>query len=198
MLQAAAEQAGAVVEAYHFNDDLQALLTGLPPLLQAFDAVLLSGGVSKGKADFLPEALRAVGVQQLFHEVRQRPGKPLWFGQRPSSAVVFALPGNPVSTFINFYRYAEPWLRAVQQPQPVFSAPKHAILAADVRFRPPLAHFLLVSLESTADGRLLAHPERSQGSGDLASLLSSEAFVELPAEHEQFTAGEVLPVWQYR
>ncbi len=185
MLQAAAWQAGAEAETFHFNDDPAALRQGLPALLEGYDAVILSGGVSKGKADFLPETLRELGVTQVFHEVQQRPGKPFWFGQLPGGAVVFALPGNPVSTFVNFYRYAQPWLLSVQQPEKAreegalpgeFTAPVAAVLTQEIQFRPRLTHFLLVSLEPGPDGRLLATPERAGGSGDMASLLTSRAF----------------------
>ncbi|SHL67112.1 molybdopterin molybdotransferase MoeA [Hymenobacter psychrotolerans] len=197
MLQAAADTAGAVTALFHFNDDVAALQQGLPTLLEEYDAVVLSGGVSKGKADFLPETLRGLGVEQRFHEVQQRPGKPFWFGQHPAGAVVFALPGNPVSSFVNFYRYVQPWLLAVQQPAAV-PGPVPAVLAADVAFRPALTHFLLVRLEDAPDGRRLAHPERAGGSGDQASLLMSNAFLELPAEQEHFPAGTVLPAWRFR
>ena len=198
MLQAAADTAGAVTELFHFNDDVAALRRGLPALLDDFDAVVLSGGVSKGKADFLPEVLRELGVEQVFHEVQQRPGKPFWFGQHPRGAVVFALPGNPVSSFVNFYRYVHPWLQAVQHPAAVSRGPVPAVLATDVSFRPALTHFLLVRLEDAPDGRRLAHPERAGGSGDQASLLTSNAFLELPAEQEHFPAGTVLPAWRFR
>ncbi|GAB2773806.1 molybdopterin molybdotransferase [Hymenobacter luteus] len=208
MLQAAAWQAGAEAEAFHFNDDPEALRRGLPALLEGFDAVILSGGVSKGKADFLPETLRELGVEQVFHEVQQRPGKPFWFGRQPGGAVVFALPGNPVSTFVNFYRYARPWLLAVQHPETaetlslpttaLLGGPVAAVLTEDVQFKPRLTHFLLVSLQPGPDGRLLATPERAGGSGDMASLLTSAGFLELPPEPEQFPAGTVLPAWRFR
>jgi molybdopterin molybdotransferase len=202
MLQVAAQEAGAETASFHFNDDPEALRLGLPDLLENYDAVMLSGGVSKGKADFLPETLRGLGVEQVFHEVQQRPGKPFWFGQQPGGAVVFALPGNPVSTFVNFYRYARPWLLAVQQPAGTEAArpggPVPVVLAQEVQFKPRLTHFLLVSLEHGPDGRLLAYPERAGGSGDQASLLPSHAFVELPPEQELFPIGTVLPAWRFR
>lgn len=201
MLQAAADATGAITQAFHFNDNVEVLRQGLQPLLLDFDAVILSGGVSKGKADFLPEVLRELGVEQVFHEVQQRPGKPFWFGQLAGGAVVFALPGNPVSTFVNFQRYARPWLLAVQQPTGTTlpeTAPIAAVLASEVNFRPKLTHFLLVRLEHSAEGRLLAYPERAGGSGDLASLLTSNAFLELPPETEVFPAGSVLPAWRFR
>ena len=154
-----------------------------------------------GKADFLPGVLRELGVEQVFHEVKQRPGKPFWFGQQPGGAVVFALPGNPVSTFVNFYRYARPWLLAVQQPAgtpAAGAAPVPAVLTQPIDFKPPMTHFLLVSLEPGPDGRLLATPERAGGSGDMASLLTSSGFLELPPEPEHFPAGTVLPAWRFR
>ena len=77
-----------------------------------FDAVVLSGAVSKGRADHLPGLLRELqALRKYFHEVQQRPGKPLWFGARAGGPVVFGLPGNPVSTFITACRYVRPWLR---------------------------------------------------------------------------------------
>ncbi|TYZ13539.1 molybdopterin molybdotransferase MoeA [Hymenobacter lutimineralis] len=200
MLQAAAAAAGAVVAAFHFDDDPTALRLGLPALLTGYDAVVLSGGVSMGKADFLPQVLEEVGVQRLFHEVRQRPGKPFWFGQLAGGAVVFALPGNPVSTFVNFFRYVKPWLRAIQQPATTHppQAPPVAVLAEDVEFRPAITHFLLVELRPNAQGSLQAFPVRAGGSGDLSSLLAANAFLELAAETSFFPAGSPLPVWRFR
>ncbi|MBT2557009.1 molybdopterin molybdotransferase MoeA [Hymenobacter sp. ISL-91] len=201
MLQAAAWQAGAEADGFHFDDDPAALRAGLPALLAGYDAVVLSGGVSMGKADFLPEILQELGVEQLFHGVAQRPGKPFWFGAKVGGAVVFALPGNPVSTFVNFYRYVQPWLRAGQQPAGAAAAgsgPVPAVLTAPVDFKPALTHFLLVSLKPGPDGRLLATPERAGGSGDMASLLTSSGFLELPPERTHFPGGTVLPVWRFR
>jgi molybdopterin molybdotransferase len=197
MLAAAVRETGATVSLFHLPDDPAALRAELPALLTGFDLLLLSGGVSKGKADFLPAALRAAGAEEIFHEVSQRPGKPLWFGQKPGGAVVMGLPGNPVSTFVTYHRYAAPWLRAVQQPVPAPPALPFAVLATDVRFKPALTYFLLVRLESTPDGRLLAHPVYPNSSGDMTSLLPAHGFLELPAERDFFVQGEVWPLWRF-
>lgn len=198
MLQAAAQAVGAISEAFHFIDNQKILRQGLPELLGNFDVVVLSGGVSKGQADFLPGVLRELGVEQIFHEVEQRPGKPFWFGQQPGGAVVFALPGNPVSTFVNYYRYVQPWLRACQSPEMPPTLALVAVLAADVSFRPRLTHFLPVRLEMALNGCLLAHPQRAGGSGDLASLLHCDGFLELPPEPTEFPAGEAWPLLRFR
>ncbi|TGE21360.1 molybdopterin molybdotransferase MoeA [Hymenobacter aquaticus] len=197
MVQAALQQAGAESDAFHFNDDQQALRQGLPPLLAAYDALVLSGGVSKGQADFLPAMLQELGVTQLFHEVHQRPGKPFWFGEKADGAVVFALPGNPVSTFVNFYQYVLPWLRRCQQPH---GQPQKltALLATDFSFAPRIAYFLPVRLETAPYGHLLAHPQAIGGSGDLASLLHCDGFLRLPPEPTEFKAGDAFPLVRFR
>ncbi|MGY2134681.1 molybdopterin molybdotransferase MoeA [Hymenobacter sp. HD11105] len=197
MLHAAASLTGAISEAFHFNDNQDVLRQGLPQLLSSFDAVVLSGGVSKGQADFLPGVLRELGVEQIFHEVNQRPGKPFWFGQKANGAVVFALPGNPVSTFVNYYRYVQPWLHACQLSE-LPPAAAYAVLATEVSFRPRLTYFLPVRLEMATDGRLLAHPQRAGGSGDLASLLHCDGFLELPPDQTEFSAGEAWPLLRFR
>ncbi|WP_254244788.1 molybdopterin-binding protein [Hymenobacter sp. BRD67] len=176
---------------------METLKAGLPPLLAGFDAVLLSGGVSKGKADFLPQALRELGVREVFHRVAQRPGQPLWFGQQPGAATVFALPGNPVATFAGYYRYVRGWLhqcqgRAVEQPT-------FAELTSPVDFKPALTYFLAVRLENAPDGRLLAHPAPTAGSGDLAGLLATDGLLELAAtDQTHFAAGTAWPLWRFR
>jgi molybdopterin molybdotransferase len=196
MLQAALTLDGATSEVFHFDDDLDTLKASLPPLLAEYDAVLLSGGVSKGKADFLPQALRESGVEELFHRVAQRPGQPLWFGQRTGGAVVFALPGNPVATFAAYYRYVRGWLRQCQQatPRPLVFAE----LTEAVEFKPTLTYFLAVRLENAPDGRLLAHPTPTAGSGDLAGLLAADGLLELAPDLTHFAPGTAWPVWQYR
>jgi molybdopterin molybdotransferase len=90
---------GADCSFFHLPDDQAQLRQSLPALLDGrYDAVVLSGAVSQGKADFLPAMLRELGVREIFHGVAQRPGKPMWFGQVPGGPAVFGLPGNPVST----------------------------------------------------------------------------------------------------
>ena len=198
MLRAALAADGADSVAFHFDDDLAALKEGLLALLAGFDAVLLSGGVSKGKADFLPQALQELGVVQTFHRVAQRPGQPFWFGQQLGGAVVFALPGNPVATFAGYYRYVRGWLRQSQGLGNEASQPLFAELASPVEFKPALTYFLAVRLENAPDGRLLAHPTPTAGSGDLAGLLAADGLLELAPNQPYFEAGTAWPLWRYR
>ena len=198
-LQALFTQSGADVSLFHLSDNVEELRVGLTNILAAgFDAVVLSGAVSKGRADHLPGLLRELQVKEIFHEVQQRPGKPLWFGARAGGPVVFGLPGNPVSTFLTACRYVRPWLRAVQQAEgtpAAASAPQSAALTVDITFKPALTHFVPVRLTVDAEGRRLATPLRVGGSGDMLGLVGADAFLELPPEPALFAAGSVWPAW---
>ncbi len=198
-LQALFTQSGADVSLFHLSDNREELRVGLTNILAAgFDAVVLSGAVSKGRADHLPGLLRELHVEEIFHEVQQRPGKPLWFGAQAGGPVVFGLPGNPVSTFLTACRYVRLWLRAVQQPEGTlagFAVPMPAVLTVDISFKPQLTHFVPVRLTVDAEGRRLATPLRVGGSGDMLGLVGADAFLELPPEPAMFAADSVWPAW---
>jgi len=134
-----------------------------------------------------------LGVKKLFHEVSQRPGKPFWFGAARKQ-VIFALPGNPVSTFLCFYRYIKPWLlKSMGAETPV----AYARLGKDFSFIPPLTYFLQVKIKNE-NGTLLARPIEGGGSGDFANLKDVDGFLELPADRYDFREGEVFPYIGFR
>jgi len=180
----------------HLNDDLKTIKTSLALFLENYDLIVMSGGVSKGKFDFLPEALTALGVEKHFHKIKQRPGKPFWFGKHPKGTLVFALPGNPVSSFLCTHRYLMPWLKDSLGLK--YQTPITAALAAPINFKPDLTYFAQVKLTSGADGKLLAHPTEGNGSGDFANLVDADAFIEIPRGKDLFEVGEVYPVYLYR
>lgn len=188
---------GIEADTCHLLDDKQQIIARLTEFVQHYDVIMLSGGVSKGKFDFLPEALRAVGVQQLFHRIKQKPGKPFWFGQVPEGGcTVFGFPGNPISSFLCFHRYFKVWLDWSLYGK--IATPPHAMLTADVSFKRDLTYFLEVSLSYTAEAKVLALPKKGNGSGDLANLVEADAFMELPRGKDLFKAGEIYPVYVYR
>jgi molybdopterin molybdotransferase len=181
-------------ETLHILDDKQVLLTKIETLLENYDVLIFSGAVSKGKFDFIPEVLDELGVKKLFHEVKQRPGKPFWFGKK-NNKVIFAFPGNPVSTFVNCVKYFYPWhYKSVGLN---FENKHQAILSEDFYFKPELTYFLQVKLNQV-EGKLWATPISGKGSGDLANLAEADAFLELPDNRSNFTKGEVFPVIIYR
>jgi molybdopterin molybdotransferase len=177
------------VERFHLRDVRHEIKHRLWHIVAEYDVVLITGGVSKGKFDFLPATLAAQGVNKIFHGVAQRPGKPFWFGVSPRRTPVFALPGNPVSAFTCLHRYVLP---ALAQASGAAPAPaRTAALAAPVTFKPALAHFLPVKLSSGPRAERLAAPVPSNTSGDFAGLVDSDGFVELPAGETDFPAGYV-------
>jgi molybdopterin molybdotransferase len=194
-VSAALKQHGVPAHMLHLPDDQEIMQTQLQRCLEEYDVILLSGGVSMGKFDYVPEALDKLQVKKLFHKVRQRPGKPFWFGEHAGGTLVFAFPGNPVATFLCFHRYFVPWLRGSLGLN-IRSA--CAILSEDFTFRAPLQYFLQVKIDIDRNGQLLAAPIEGHGSGDFANLLANDAFLELPMEREEFKKGEVFPLWVFR
>lgn len=195
LIQTALQHFQMEVDTAHLADDYDSILNTLRQHLIDYDLLILSGGVSKGKFDYLPDALNELGVEKHFHKVKQRPGKPFWFGST-ADTTVFAFPGNPVSSFVCMQQYFRQWLsRSIQlneQPWP------NAQLSEAVTFKRDLTYFLEVSLASDASGTLIATPVKGNGSGDLANLVDVDAFMVLPQAQEQFAAGEAYPVIVYR
>lgn len=193
-VQAALLQQILKADVVHIPDDPEITRNEISTCLQLYDVILLSGGISMGKFDYIPQALEQAGVAKLFHKVQQRPGKPFWFGANDDGVLVFAFPGNPVATFMCLYRYFMPWLTASMslKEQPVY-----AVLAEDFIFEPSLQYFLQVKLRFNEDARLIAVPLAGNGSGDFANLADTDAFMELPLERNEFKAGEVFRLWRF-
>ncbi|MGB1121694.1 MAG: molybdopterin molybdenumtransferase MoeA, partial [Saprospiraceae bacterium] len=137
-----------------------------------------------------------LNVEKLFHRVRQKPGKPFWFGKNVANKVVFALPGNPASSFMCTNRYFLPWLRASMNLQPLNY--QYVTLAETFTFKANLQYFLQVKINYEKDGQMTAKPLAGRGSGDLANLADVDGFLELPAEKTDFLKGEVYPFIPFR
>lgn len=167
------------VEQFHLRDVRHEVDLALRRILSEHDVVLITGGVSKGKFDFLPAALEAQKVRKLLHGVAQRPGKPFWFGVSQRQAPVFALPGNPVSAYTCLHRYVLPALNHASGLRP--PGIRLVALAAAAPTAPGLTCFVPVQLSSGPRAELLAHPCAPNTSGDLAGLAGTDGFVELPA-----------------
>ena len=178
----------------HILDDVDALRDRLRDHLDNASVLILSGGVSMGKADFVPAVLAELGVEKVFHRISQRPGKPMWFGKGPNGQLVFALPGNPVSALVCCRQYVIPSLQksAGLKAKP----PEFAALAARIVFEPKLTCFQPVKLLSSAGGQVLAMPVKTNTSGDFAALSATDGYVELPLEQSEFEAG--TPVFLHR
>lgn len=194
-LQACLKNWGLETENVLLPDDQAIIEEKIATFMETFDVLILSGGVSAGKFDFVPKALENQGVKKLFHKVSQRPGKPFWFGKSANGTAVFALPGNPVSTFMCLNRYFKKWLDASQGLE---NQQLTAELSEDFTFKPELTFFLQVKLSYAPTGKILAMPVEGHGSGDLANLVEADAFLELPLERNLFKKGEVFKMFVYR
>ena len=179
----------------HVPDDEALMRERLALHLTTHEVVILSGGVSMGKFDLVPKVLQQLGVQQVFHNIAQRPGKPMWFGIGPQGQAVFGLPGNPVSTLVCLIRYVIP---AIAEAMGTKRAPPERLaLAAPVSVQPALTYFLPVAIEHDDWGRPWANPRRPNGSGDFLSLTGTDGFVELPPGPNTYPKGFVTTVYRW-
>jgi len=192
-LQAALLIMNCEASLFHLPDEKNVLEKELKSIFKEHEVIILSGGVSKGKFDFIPEVLTSLGIEKKFHQVNQRPGKPFWFGYSDQHTV-FALPGNPVSTYMCFYKYIKPWLL---KSLGVESKMLHAKLGENFSFKPALTYFLQVRTENES-GQWIAYPDPGGGSGDFANLKNIDGFLELPADRTEFKKNEVFPYIPFR
>jgi len=179
----------------HLPDDLDSIRRRLRVHLDTHDVVILSGGVSMGKFDFVPQALADLGVREVFHKVSQRPGKPLWFGVAPSGTAVFALPGNPVSTLVCLARYVVPGLYTAMGEST--RTEERIALAKDVSVTPALTYFMPVAVRIDEWGRPWAEPRPTNGSGDYVALSGTDGFVELPPGPHDYPKGFVTQLYRW-
>lgn len=179
----------------HLPDEPQRLLQRIGDLHEQTDVLILSGGVSMGKYDYVPGVLEKLGVQLVFHKVLQRPGLPMWFGVSQIGKPVFALPGNPVSTLVCVIRYALPAL--LQAMGMRARANEYVVLGDAVEFEPDLTWFLPVKLASDAGKPARALPRPTNTSGDFISLSDSSGFVELQRGQNRYEAGLNVPFYRW-
>ncbi len=193
-IEAAMKTLGWNAALHHLPDNKEKMVTAMKQISETSKVIILSGGVSKGKFDYVPAVLEEIGVRKLFHRVNQRPGKPFWFGASDKGVTVFALPGNPVSTYMCFYRYIRPWILKSMKAD---AASCSAVLAKDFKGPQGLTYFLQVNVK-VEDGKLMAYPDPGGGSGDFANLKNVSGFLELPEDRSSFTAGEVFSYIPFR
>lgn len=177
-------------EQLHLVDKKEEIKKSLSIALKNNDALLLSGGVSKGKYDYIPEVMEELGVEKVFHRVAQKPGKPFWFGiHKETNTIIFSFPGNPVSTFANYHVYFLPWLKkSLGLPQDNLQVQ----LQEEIEAKPPLAKFVQVTtfLEK---GMFCGKFINGNGSGDLTTLPRANGFVCLLPRENIYKIGELVP-----
>lgn len=170
----------------HLNDDPRGVARHYETHAKDFDILIYSGGVSKGKFDYLPNVWTDMGVEKIFHEVSQRPGKPLWFGRdEKRKTLVIGLPGNPVSSLVCLHRY---FLKNREMT---------VKLTEEIIFKKSLTYFLPVKIEFRK-GVVWASPLKMKNSGEFTALAGSDGFIELPKEQNEFKPGETFKFFSWR
>jgi len=201
MLRASAVGAGAVAEALPIAPDDPDRLAGTLATALRGDVVVISGGVSAGTRDLVPGALRALGVTQVFHKVRVKPGKPVWFGVGPdrdggaAGPLVFGLPGNPVSGLVTFLLFVRPALAALAgdagRAADSTTAARLARPFTHVGDRPTFHPAMVVDGDS-ADGLPAVAPLDWAGSADLRSAAAADGFAGFAAGDREYRGGEIV------
>ena len=159
-----------------------------------YDVLLVSGGSSVGVHDHVRPALEALKVSVHFWRVAMRPGHPLIFGSHDGGAIVFGLPGNPVSSMVCFEQFVSPALRRMMGLPRLFRRTIEARLAQAIKIKPGRTEFVRVVLARDANGAYLASTTGAQSSGVLRSMAIADGLLVVPATSAGFAAGECARV----
>lgn len=176
-----------VHQIYKAEDDAEVLTAILQQALDKSDLVLLTGGVSVGDYDFVIQAANKCGVTQQFHKVKQRPGKPLYFGTKNEKAI-FGLPGNPSSVLTCFYEYVTEAL-ALQTKRPLQLKTVQTVLRNDCIKPPGLTHFQ----KAYYDGQTVL-PLTAQESYKLNSFATANCLLVLDGENEEYKTNDPVTI----
>ena len=140
-----------------------------------YDILIISGGVSMGEFDLVPEILLDQGVKKIFHKVKVKPGKPLFFGQH-SNGLVFGLPGNPLSNFVGFTLFVSTAMRKMSAQKDIYPKFESGTMTKEFRQRPSRKNFYTATIEYK-DGKYFVTPVNSNGSADIMSLSKADGFL---------------------
>jgi molybdopterin molybdotransferase len=193
MLSALVRDHGAEAVAHPIaRDEIEPLKDALRIGLE-YDLVLITGGVSAGNRDLVPAALESLGVVRVFHKIRLKPGKPLWFGIGPDrfrrpGALVFGLPGNPVSGLVGFLLFASPALAALAGREPRQPKLMAGHLTTSFTHRGERTTYHPAILENDCAIR----PLDWAGSGDLRTVAQADGFAVFAAGDHQYSPGDSI------
>lgn len=180
---------------FHLNDDYTQILAQLKIILDEYQVVAITGGVSMGKFDFIPKALNELNVENIFYKVQQRPGKPLWFGVGPKKQLVFGLPGNPVSCLLNIRKYLCEVLKHTNKNTPSFYVKSDS----DFKLNKDMTFFVPAKITFNEDSTISATPLFGNGSGDYYFMKEADGFIEVNNldRRNQFKKGEIFPFYHW-
>ncbi|MFH1776487.1 MAG: gephyrin-like molybdotransferase Glp [Candidatus Omnitrophota bacterium] len=160
------------------------------------DVLLISGGVSVGDYDLVPEILKSLGIKEIFHNVKCKPGKPLFFG-RNRNTIVFGIPGNPVANFLAYQIFIRPALLKMSGEKPCEPQFKKGVLKKTFPQNTGRKHFILAKIINSGVNAYVI-PLKSHGSADIRTLSRADGFMVIEAGRDVVRAGEKVNfiVWK--
>lgn len=175
----------------HVEDSRQQTVLAIKEALAGVDVLLISGGISVGEYDFVHAALEENGVKELLYTVRQKPGKPLYFGKK-GKKYVFALPGNPAALFSCYHLYVKPFLLGCRGRADFYQELDHAELQHETHNK--ISGLTLFLKARFAGGKVSVLG--SQESYKTDALVLANCFVEFPAGAQVLQKGAIVRIWK--
>lgn len=182
---------GYAATARHLPDTRAEVEYSLQNALNEADLVITTGGVSVGDKDYILPVAEHLGVRRVFWQVAQKPGKPLYFGLRDSTALI-GLPGNPGAVLIGLTLHVRAILDQMQAVAPAGAEFSVGVLTAPAKADAKRDCLLRMRLEITANGQAELHPLPYQDSHMMSNLAAANVLVHLPAQAQPYAAGALL------
>ena len=192
MLKAFADRYGAASTLPIARDDINDLEGKIRTAVETSNILVITGGVSVGKYDLTKTALRGLGSEIFFERLQLKPGKPTVFA-RLGNALVFGLPGNPVSTAVTFYLFVQKAMLLMQHAEQSGLRPGYAVLTRSGKGAKDRDSYLPATLKTGNGGRLFAEPLKWGGSSDFVGFARAEALIIVPAG-KAFDEGDVVEI----
>ncbi len=160
------------------------------------DILILSGGVSMGEYDHIPKLLDDNGVEKIFHKIKVKPGKPVWFG-KTDGCYVFGLPGNPVSVQTCYRLFVEPLIRKLSGCKNPTHQYLKLPLSEDTTSKAPREHYMPGRFVEK-NGASAIEPVIIRGSGDYSNFYASQGIFRFPADISQMNEGQLVEFLPWR
>jgi len=193
MMKSLLEEMGlGSIQIKRVKDNMAAITKVTQKALSDSELILFMGGVSVGDYDFVKDVLNKEKVKTLFWKIKQKPGKPLYFGKKKQT-LVFGLPGNPASVFTCFYEYVYPALRKMMRRESIYLQKETVSLTQEIKVDLEKTKFLKANIVLNTKKREVS-PLSNQGSHMLSSLCEANGLVVIPPGRKTLKKGNKVEV----
>ncbi|MBA4125099.1 MAG: molybdopterin molybdotransferase MoeA [Acidobacteria bacterium] len=175
------------------KDNIKSLRTAIEKAAKNFDFLITTGGVSVGDYDFTKPVLRELGAEIFFEKISLKPGKPTVFAKL-KNCLIFALPGNPVSSVVTFYLFARTALLKMQSAKSCELKPSFAVVSDNIKAAKERDSFLPASLETDKKGKLIIESLRFNGSSNFIAFARADALVFVP-QGKNLESGDIAEIF---